>query len=234
MRTRLFSCCVGSRAARHCASARFGLVVTDIGLLQRVQDRAVGPFVAGAAPDQRLERLGHLQHARDAPVQLGDVLLRQALDVGTPARLVVPQSQQVRDLGHREAEVARTPDEVQPVYVVLAIGAVARIVPVGRGNQAIQGLREAFKLIYKSGLTTEQAIQQIRSDILPNVAEAQRYLMELRLKSGLLSLNNGQVSEPNQVDLQTLSTLERDLLKDALQVVKRFKYVIRHHFHLNT
>ena len=67
-----------------------------------------------------------------------------------------------------------------------------------------------------------------------DVAEAQRYLMELRLKSGLLSLNNGQVSEPNQVDLQTLSTLERDLLKDALQVVKRFKNVIRHHFHLNT
>ena len=32
--------------------------------------------------------------------------------------------------------------------------------------------------------------------------------------------------------MQSLSTLERDLLKDALQVVKRFKGMVRHHFHL--
>jgi hypothetical protein len=44
-----------------------------------VQDRAVGPFVAGATPDQRLERRGHLQHALDAPVQLVDVLLARRL-----------------------------------------------------------------------------------------------------------------------------------------------------------
>ncbi|WP_107878684.1 DUF294 nucleotidyltransferase-like domain-containing protein [Neisseria animaloris] len=67
-----------------------------------------------------------------------------------------------------------------------------------------------------------------------DIAETQRYLMELRLKAGLLSLHNGQVKEPNQVNVHSLSTLERDLLKEALQVVKRFKNVIRHHFHLNT
>ncbi|MFB0983941.1 MAG: hypothetical protein QMB96_08440, partial [Acinetobacter towneri] len=49
----------------------------------------------------------------------------------------------------------------------------------GWSKDVIQGLREAFKLIYKSGLTTEQAIQQIRSDILPNVAEAQRLIDSL-------------------------------------------------------
>ena len=136
VRTRLFSCCAGSRAARYGAGARFGLVVTGIGLLQRVQDRAVGPFIAGATPDQRLERRGHLQHARDAPIQLVDVLLGQTLDVSTLARLVIPQPQQVRDLGHREAEVARTPDEMQPVNVVLGIGAVARIGAVSRRDQA--------------------------------------------------------------------------------------------------
>ena len=49
----------------------------------------------------------------------------------------------------------------------------------GWSKDVIQGLREAFKLIYKSGLTTEQAIEQIRSDILPNVAEAQRLIDSL-------------------------------------------------------
>ena len=43
----------------------------------------------------------------------------------------------------------------------------------GWSKDIIMGLREAFKLIYKSGLTTEQAIQKIREDILPTVAEVQ-------------------------------------------------------------
>ena len=43
----------------------------------------------------------------------------------------------------------------------------------GWSNQVILGLKEAFKLLYKANLTTEQAIAQIRENILPNVAEAQ-------------------------------------------------------------
>jgi len=34
--------------------------------------------------------------------------------------------------------------------------------------------------------------------------------------------------------MQSLTTLERDLLKVALQVVKRFKLKIHQHFHLGT
>ncbi len=37
----------------------------------------------------------------------------------------------------------------------------------------IQSLREAYKLIYKSGLTTEQAIEKIRTDILPETPEVE-------------------------------------------------------------
>ncbi|CAB1212489.1 acyl-ACP--UDP-N-acetylglucosamine O-acyltransferase [Acinetobacter bouvetii] len=43
----------------------------------------------------------------------------------------------------------------------------------GWSKNVIQALRQAFKLIYKDGLTTEQAIQQIRSEILPEAPEAQ-------------------------------------------------------------
>lgn len=43
----------------------------------------------------------------------------------------------------------------------------------GWSKQVIMGLREAFKLIYKAGLTTEQAIQKIQTEILPEVAEVQ-------------------------------------------------------------
>ncbi|OTG82510.1 acyl-[acyl-carrier-protein]--UDP-N-acetylglucosamine O-acyltransferase [Acinetobacter sp. ANC 4558] len=43
----------------------------------------------------------------------------------------------------------------------------------GWSKVVVQGLREAFKLIYKSGLTTEEAIQKIRAEILPEVCEVQ-------------------------------------------------------------
>ena len=43
----------------------------------------------------------------------------------------------------------------------------------GWSKNVIQGLRDAFKLIYKSGLTTAEALQQIKTDILPEVAEVQ-------------------------------------------------------------
>ena len=65
-----------------------------------------------------------------------------------------------------------------------------------------------------------------------DTAEALSYLMDLRLKAGFAALSNEIPEEANQIDLQSLSTLERDLLKDALQVVKRFKQMIHNHFHL--
>ncbi|WP_180057586.1 MULTISPECIES: acyl-ACP--UDP-N-acetylglucosamine O-acyltransferase [unclassified Acinetobacter] len=43
----------------------------------------------------------------------------------------------------------------------------------GWSKNTIQGLRESFKLIYKAGLTTNEAIERIRTEILPEVAEAQ-------------------------------------------------------------
>ena len=50
----------------------------------------------------------------------------------------------------------------------------------GWSKNVIQGLREAFKLIYKSNLTTEQAISQIQTDILPQVTEVQLLIDSLQ------------------------------------------------------
>lgn len=74
----------------------------------------------------------------------------------------------------------------------------------------------------------------IDEDLGKDLAETLSYLMDLRLSTNLNILDSGKSSPPNQVDFGNLSSLERDLLKDALQVVKRFKNVIRHHFRLNS
>lgn len=58
------------------------------------------------------------------------------------------------------------------------------------------------------------------------------FFMDLRLKVGLTQLELGRPMSA-AVELDKLSPLERDLLKDALGVVKRFKALLRHHFHLD-
>ena len=49
----------------------------------------------------------------------------------------------------------------------------------GWSKNTIQGLREAFKLIYKENLTTAQAIEKINVDILPEVSEVQLLINSL-------------------------------------------------------
>ena len=66
-----------------------------------------------------------------------------------------------------------------------------------------------------------------------DVSEALAYLMNTRLKNGLLALKHNQELAPNHIDTENLSTLERDLLKDALQVVKRFKHHVSSQFNLH-
>ncbi|MDD0816992.1 DUF294 nucleotidyltransferase-like domain-containing protein [Curvibacter sp. HBC28] len=56
--------------------------------------------------------------------------------------------------------------------------------------------------------------------------------MGLKLKAGLAEWDK-QRPISGAVDLAALSVLERDLLKDSLGVVKRFKAQLRHRFHLD-
>ena len=72
----------------------------------------------------------------------------------------------------------------------------------------------------------------IEKQLSQDVSEALAYLMHTRLKNGLNAIKHGQEVQPNQIATERLSTLERDLLKDALQVVKRFKSYVSNHFNL--
>ena len=56
--------------------------------------------------------------------------------------------------------------------------------------------------------------------------------MGLKLKAGLTELDTGQ-AVTGTVNVARLSSLDRDLLKDTLAVVTRFKTLLRHRFHLD-
>lgn len=75
------------------------------------------------------------------------------------------------------------------------------------------------------------AAGRLSSHFATDLADSLHLLMGLKLKAGLAELDTaGTVSGAVRSD--RLSSLERDLLKDAIAVVKRFKAIVRNQFHL--
>jgi len=75
------------------------------------------------------------------------------------------------------------------------------------------------------------AAGRLSSAFATDLGDSLHLLMGLKLKAGLAELDTaGTVSGAVRSD--RLSSLERDLLKDAMAVVKRFKAIVRNRFHL--
>ena len=72
---------------------------------------------------------------------------------------------------------------------------------------------------------------RLDADMGTDLTDSLHFFMALKLKAGLAELDTGK-AVTGTVDVAGLSTLDRDLLKDALSVVKRFKTLLRHRFHL--
>ena len=76
------------------------------------------------------------------------------------------------------------------------------------------------------------AAGRLPQDMATDLGDALQFLMALKLKAGLAELDTGRPVSGG-VQLGRLSSLERDLLKDALAVVKRFRTLVRHRYHLD-
>jgi CBS domain-containing protein len=75
------------------------------------------------------------------------------------------------------------------------------------------------------------AAGRLPSSMATDLTDSLHFMMALKLKAGLAESDTGR-SVSGVVATDRLSSLERDLLKDALAVVKRFKTLVRHQFHL--
>jgi len=78
-------------------------------------------------------------------------------------------------------------------------------------------------------LVSKNVLEKTLAD---DVAESLAFLMRLRLEAGLEALR-GEKAVSSDVDTASLSTLDKDLLKDALLVVKRFKQMIGQRYRLD-
>lgn len=65
-----------------------------------------------------------------------------------------------------------------------------------------------------------------------DLSESLQFFMGLKLKAGLLEVDTGK-PVTGTVDVAHLSSLDRDLLKDTLGVVKRFRTLLRQRFRLD-
>jgi CBS domain-containing protein len=84
--------------------------------------------------------------------------------------------------------------------------------------------------------TTERIAALVTMDVLTpemgaDLTDSLYFFMGLKLKAGLAELDTDR-AVTGAIDVDKLSSLDRDLLKDTLGVVKRFKALLRQRFHL--
>ena len=99
----------------------------------------------------------------------------------------------------------------------------------------IRSLALASRLSETNTFARIEALQKLSvlsSETAADLTQSLQFLMGVRLKTGLDELDKGrQVS--GGIDVSRLSSLDRDLLKDSLSVVKKFKMQLRYRFKLD-
>ena len=75
------------------------------------------------------------------------------------------------------------------------------------------------------------AAQRLSAEMGDELTESLHFFMRLKLDAGLAAIDAGRPG--NGIVMERLSSLDRDLLKDTLGVVKRFKAQLRQRFHLD-
>jgi CBS domain-containing protein len=76
------------------------------------------------------------------------------------------------------------------------------------------------------------ALGKLPADLGADLTDSLYFFMGLKLKAGLMELDTHK-TVTGAIDVTHLSSLDRDLLKDTLGVVKRFKALLRQRFHLD-
>ncbi len=100
----------------------------------------------------------------------------------------------------------------------------------------VRSLALAHRLVGCSG-TAERVEALVKGENLPadlgrDLIDSLHFFLGLKLRAGLAEMAAG-ASVSGEVDVDHLPGLERDGLKDALAVVKRFRTLLRQRFHLD-
>jgi len=81
-------------------------------------------------------------------------------------------------------------------------------------------------------ITALVAKGKMNAEMGADLTESLLFFMSLKLKAGLAEMDTDK-PVTGSVDVSKLTSLDRDLLKDALAVVKKFRAGLRQQFHLD-
>ena len=101
----------------------------------------------------------------------------------------------------------------------------------------VHGVRSLALQSHVGALGTAERVRalvdarQLDADLARDLVEALHFLMGLKLRNNLAQRQLGQPVD-NLVRMSTMSTLERDRLKESLAIVKRFRQHLQQHFRL--
>jgi CBS domain-containing protein len=102
----------------------------------------------------------------------------------------------------------------------------------------VHGVRSLAFAHHITATSTEARIHalvgqgHLAADMGADLSDSLHFFMGLKLKAGLLELDTDKPVS-GTVDVAHLSSLDRDLLKDTLGVVKRFRTLLRQRFRLD-
>jgi CBS domain-containing protein len=105
------------------------------------------------------------------------------------------------------------------------------IFPLVHGVRSLALARRISKTGTTERITALVAAGALTAEMGTDLSDSLHFFMGLKLKAGLTEL---AMDKPvtGAIDVERLSSLDRDLLKDTLGVVKRFKTMLRLRFHL--
>ncbi|MDO8456538.1 MAG: putative nucleotidyltransferase substrate binding domain-containing protein [Burkholderiaceae bacterium] len=115
-----------------------------------------------------------------------------------------------------------------PVFDLKKLGTF----PIVHGVRALALEHRLDEVSTTARLRTLVSRQHIAQDLARDLTEALHFVMGLKLKN---NLHQKQLDQPldNLTQLSSLGTLDRDLLKDALAIIKRFRLFLRLHYKLD-
>ena len=105
------------------------------------------------------------------------------------------------------------------------------IFPLVHGVRSLALAKHITKTGTTARIATLVAMEALTPEMGADLTDSLYFFMGLKLKAGLTEL---AMDKPvtGAIDVEKLSSLDRDLLKDTLGVVKRFKAMLRLRFHL--
>lgn len=172
----------------------------------------------------------------DARAVAGDAaLLRQARDfalgilAGSDAFFVrfVGAIEQFSEPGSWWTRLATLRGRDEPVFDLKKLGTF----PIVHGVRALALEHRLEEVGTAARLRVLVSRQQLPAELARDLLEALHFLMGLKLRN---NLSQKQLAQPvdNLAHLSGLGTLDRDLLKDSLAIIKRFRQHLRLHYRM--